>query len=241
MAEGKNKILVYADWIDIFDPLTDEEAGRLIKHFFRYVNDQNPESPDRLTALLFNGNIKPTLKRDLKKWKEITEKRSEAGKISAEKRKQQDSTKPTHVENNQHMLTHVESVEQTSTKSTDNDIVIVKDIVNDNVLLEKEPKEKKIKKKKLIDFSIDLETRRKNFRESLIEFENEFGSELIENFFLYWGEKTLSGKEMRFEIQKTWELNLRLIRWKNNNFGNNGKQPTKAELRDQAMRDYINR
>jgi hypothetical protein len=66
MAEGKKKVIVYTDWISQFNDLTDEEAGRLIKHFFRYVNDLNPES-DRLTELLFNP-IKATLKRDLESW-----------------------------------------------------------------------------------------------------------------------------------------------------------------------------
>lgn len=129
--EGKNKIIVYRDWIEIFEPLEDVEAGKLIKHFFRYVNDKKPEAPDRLTALLFDGSLKPTLKRDLKKWHEIAGKRSEAGKISAEKRKQQEATK----------TTSVKSVEQTSTNPTVKDNVIVK--VNDNVndiLLEKETK-----------------------------------------------------------------------------------------------------
>lgn len=129
MAEGKNKIIVYADWIEIFEPLSDDEAGRLIKHFFRYVNDQNPEPLDRTVMLLFDGAIKPTLKRDLRKWEEIVGKRSDAGKISAEKRKKQTPTKPTSVK----------SVEQTPTNSTDKDIVI--DKVNDSdILLEKETK-----------------------------------------------------------------------------------------------------
>lgn len=65
MAENKNKIIVYRDWISTFESLSDEEAGKLIKHLFRYVNDLNPEAPDRLTALLFEP-IKQTLKRDLK-------------------------------------------------------------------------------------------------------------------------------------------------------------------------------
>lgn len=70
MAEGKNKIIVYRDWISTFDAISDEEAGRLIKHFFRYVNDLNPEAPDRLTALLFEP-IKQTLKRDLRHYEAI--------------------------------------------------------------------------------------------------------------------------------------------------------------------------
>jgi hypothetical protein len=65
MAENKNKIIVYRDWLSTFDSLTDEEAGKLIKHFFKYINDLNPVAPDRLTQLLFEP-IKQTLKRDLK-------------------------------------------------------------------------------------------------------------------------------------------------------------------------------
>src|SRR3990167_1045363 len=152
MAEGKNKIIVYADWIEIFEPLSEVEAGRLIKHFFQYVNDKNPNPPDRLTELLFNGSIKPTLKRDLKKWELIIGKRSDAGKISAEKRKEQNSTKSTHVE----------SVQQTSTKSTVNvndNVTVnvnVKDKVKD-ILLKKESKSinKNIGSRK-IDFEIEV-------------------------------------------------------------------------------------
>ena len=53
MAENKKSIIIYADWIDKFEELTDDEAGKLIKHFFRYVNDMNPEAPDRTTKLMF--------------------------------------------------------------------------------------------------------------------------------------------------------------------------------------------
>ena len=61
MAKDKKTVVVYTDWIEKFEELTDEEAGRLIKHFFRYVNDQEPEAPDRTTKLMFI-DIKNTLK-----------------------------------------------------------------------------------------------------------------------------------------------------------------------------------
>lgn len=77
MAEDKKKIVVYADWLTTFNALTDEEAGKLIKHFFQYVNDLNPQS-DRLTELMFTP-IKQTLKRDLQKWQDTRDKRVEAG------------------------------------------------------------------------------------------------------------------------------------------------------------------
>jgi len=103
MAENKKSVIIYVDIINTFEGLEDDEAGRLIKHFLRYVNDQNPTAPDKLTQIAFEP-IKQQLKRDLQKWEEIREKRSEAGKLSANKR--------------QHMSTHVESVQQTSTNPT---------------------------------------------------------------------------------------------------------------------------
>jgi uncharacterized phage protein (TIGR02220 family) len=124
--EEKKSIIVYADWINVFEELDDAEAGKLIKHFFRYVNDLNPEPPDKLTKIAFEP-IKLTLKRDLKKWELIREKRSEAGKISAEKRKQ-NSTNPTSVD----------FVQQNSTNPTVSDSVSVS--VNDSVINNKADK-----------------------------------------------------------------------------------------------------
>ena len=69
MAEGKTSFLLYADYIHTFELLTDEQAGRLIKHIFDYVNDKNPESDDLIIKLAF-GPIKRQLKRDLKEWHE---------------------------------------------------------------------------------------------------------------------------------------------------------------------------
>lgn len=79
MAQDKKSIIVYADWMPQFEQLSDEEAGKLIKHFFRYVNDLNPDAPDRLTQIAFEP-LKQSLKRDLKKWESIKEKRAEAGR-----------------------------------------------------------------------------------------------------------------------------------------------------------------
>jgi hypothetical protein len=84
MAEGKKSIVLYTDLLATFDKLNNNEAGRLIKHLFRYVNDLNPQS-DRMTEILFEP-IKQQLKRDLEKWEGIKDKRSEAGKMGANKR-----------------------------------------------------------------------------------------------------------------------------------------------------------
>jgi len=136
MAENKKSIIVYADWLELFEYLTNEEAGLLIKHFFRYVNDLNPVAPDRFIEAQFIP-IKQCLKRDLVKWEQTLEGRSKAGKASAEAKRLAKLTEQTSTNS-----TNVDSVQQTSTNSTDsvNDSVSVN--VNDNViLLEKETKE----------------------------------------------------------------------------------------------------
>lgn len=79
MAKDKKSFVLYSDQKELFDHLSDEMAGRLIKHIFAYVNDENPESEDIILNLAFTP-IKQHLKRDLKKFEQIKEARSEAGK-----------------------------------------------------------------------------------------------------------------------------------------------------------------
>ena len=52
MAEEKTSFVLYADQRGIFDKLNDEQAGRLIKHIFSYVNDEEPQG-DFVTELAF--------------------------------------------------------------------------------------------------------------------------------------------------------------------------------------------
>lgn len=76
MADNKKSVLLYCDIIHTVEGLSNEEAGLLFKHYLRYINDLNPEAPDRLTAIVFEP-IKQTLKRDLKKWESKSLKNSE--------------------------------------------------------------------------------------------------------------------------------------------------------------------
>ena len=53
MAENKKSFIAYADWVSVFNMLTDEEAGKLVKLIFSYVNDENPEVQDRVLKMAF--------------------------------------------------------------------------------------------------------------------------------------------------------------------------------------------
>jgi hypothetical protein len=85
MAKDKKGFILYADQKALFDQLPNEKAGELIKHIFSYVNDENPITEDLIINLAFTP-IKQQLKRDLVKFEETKEKRSEAGKAGANKR-----------------------------------------------------------------------------------------------------------------------------------------------------------
>ena len=62
---------MYPDQRVFFDELPDELAGKLIKHLFAYVNDEDPEE-DLIMKLAFSG-IKKQLKHDLKQYRKIVE------------------------------------------------------------------------------------------------------------------------------------------------------------------------
>ena len=212
MADNKKGVIVYRDWIDKFEELDDDEAGRLIKHFFRYVNDLNPTAPDRITKLMF-ADIKATLKRDLSKWEESAPKRSEkarnAGLASAEARRNKEQLKST---------TKLNELDN-STKPTVTVTVTdkVTDTVNDN------------KDKEAV------------FKKTLISFQDKYEVDLLKEFFYYWTEKSDNGKKMRFELSKNQPFNTsrRLGTWKKNQ-NKFGTPKTTTEDRQAINRELFN-
>ena len=157
MAENKKSFIIYCDLIDTIDHLTTLEKGKLFEHLLDYVNDKNPIMEDRVLLGTWK-HIEQSLKRDLVKYAKIKEKRSLAGKKSAEKRAkkkmEQTLTNPTSVKSVQQTLTNptsVKSVQQTLTNPT----VSVTDTVTDTDTVSNK---KKKKEKKVF-----------NFRKSLIE------------------------------------------------------------------------
>ena len=86
MATNKKSFVAYCDWLESFEELSNEEAGKLVKHLFRYVNDLKPENPDRLTKMCFIP-IKQQLKRDLKKYDAYIDKQVENGKLGGRPKK----------------------------------------------------------------------------------------------------------------------------------------------------------
>lgn len=121
MADGKKSFLFYTDWGATFDELSNEDAGKLIKHLCDYTRDKNPQTDSILIKAVF-ANMKSTLKRDLDKWRVKSLKNSENAKKRWDK-------------NNANACERIER----NAKHADNDNVNDNDTVND-ILLEKETK-----------------------------------------------------------------------------------------------------
>lgn len=75
----KNSFVLYTDYSESVDELTDEEAGKLFKALLHYEKVRTVDDLDRVVYTHFSY-IKKQLDRDRTKWEEIKEKRIESGK-----------------------------------------------------------------------------------------------------------------------------------------------------------------
>lgn len=123
MAEGKKSFVLYTDYTEVFNGLSDSDAGQLIKHIFDYVNDKDPVTTNDFVRIAFI-NIKLQLKRDLDKWANTRVKRSDAGKIGAEAK----ASKHKQTQANADFAEHT----QANQAVTDNVTVTVNDTVTVN-------------------------------------------------------------------------------------------------------------
>lgn len=57
-----------------------------------------------------------------------------------------------------------------------------------------------------------IEEREQEFKEQVFRM-IAFPADILQEFFEYWTEPNKSGSKMRFELERTWDLNRRLKRW----------------------------
>lgn len=205
MAENKKSFILYCDLIHTIEKMPNEKAGELFKHILLYVNDKNPETDDLITNLTFEP-IKQQLKRDLKKFEEVKEFKSNGGRLGNLKRWNEDLYN--NVIDKKITLEEAENIAE-NRKVSHTDVkpshtiakIAVNDNVNDNVI-------NKVSK-------ASLETRTLAFKEKLVPFKNKYSIDLLKNFFDYWTEPNQSKTKMRFELEKTWSIERRLNTWAN--------------------------
>jgi len=202
MAENKKSIIVYAEWLEQFEYLTDDEAGKLIKHFFRYVNDLNPIAPDRFIEAQFIS-IKQTLKRDLDKWEKTLIERSINGRLGNIKKYNIDLYNQ--IQSNSITLEEAEEIAKHRKASPPDSIAtktIAKLAVNDNVN---------------VNVNVNnIEERKVNFANSLKPYLKLYGADMLNDFYSYWTEHGEKDKKFRSEKQTSFSIERRLETWKRN-------------------------
>ena len=123
MAKDKKSFLLYCDQQGVFNKLPDEIAGKLIKHIFAYVNDENPPCDDLLLTIAFEP-IKTQLKRDLRKYDDYIDKQKFNGAKGGRPKKDEETqiTQPFFQEPKK-----ADNVNATDT-ATVNDIKVKRDV-----------------------------------------------------------------------------------------------------------------
>lgn len=122
MADNKKSFVLYADYIHTARKLPKELQAELFMMILAYVNDENPTTDNLLVEIAFEP-IKQSLKRDLKRWEELKNKRSEGGKKGM-------ATRWSKEENDNSLITKDNSLIQDKTEITP---VTVSVNVNDSV------------------------------------------------------------------------------------------------------------
>ena len=123
---SRKSFVLYTEWENTFNRLSNELAGELIKVIFDYVRTgEIPQIDNAVIDGVFSA-FQPSIDRNISKYDAAIEQRKEAGKRSAEKRKRDATT----VDESKRDATTVESRLRTSTVSDS-----VSDSVSDTLSL----------------------------------------------------------------------------------------------------------
>ena len=128
MAESKKSFVLYNDYEKVFEMLTDEEAGKLIKHLFAYVNNKDTELEDRLLKLTFEP-IKLQLMRDNMTYEAICERNKNNGMKGGRPKK--NPKNPLGYLGTQNNPEKPKKPDTDNDNDNDNDISIKRESVND--------------------------------------------------------------------------------------------------------------
>lgn len=80
-----------------------------------------------------------------------------------------------------------------------------------------QPNAIKVKESKVNEIKENnIELRKKDFYATLTIYTEKYEKELLRQFYEYWIEPSKSGKMMRFESERFWDISKRLATWKRN-------------------------
>lgn len=86
---------------------------------------------------------------------------------------------------------------------------------------------------------VDFEKREEDFYQSIKPYLSSYGKDLLRKFFDHWREPNKSRTKMRWELQKTWDLNLRLQRWASSEFNKTGDNHQGAAIANKKLSEAV--
>lgn len=211
----KTSFLLHKDSLCILEKMTDEQAGKFIKIIYQYQKTKELPEMDLLMDMAITPFINQFL-RDEIMYEKISEDRKVAGAKGGKKRVENlhKKKKNNKLEANQANASNFKQTKQSqaneanqadSDSDSDSDKENDSDSKKDSNYLGDKSQKKTYKEFSQQDFIDELEP-----------FKSEYPKELLNNFYKYWKEKSPGGK-MRFQLEKTWETELRLENWQRNN------------------------
>jgi len=212
MAENKKSFILHLDSLSILEEMTFEQKGILFDAIYKHQLGEEIIL-DFAMKMAF-APFKNQFNRDDEKYNEFKEKQSDNGKKGGRPPK----TKPLEENPNN------PSLFDKSQKSLNvSDSVSINESASKNVKVN------------------NIEERKSEFAFTLKPFYELYGYDMCNSFYKYWSEPNKSNTKFRMELEKTWEINLRLTTWAKNdkNFsygkttGHNTKQGNSLESAEQ--------
>ena len=202
--------LVYNDWAELVETLPMEERGRVLTALFRHANGEEELGITDPAAKMLVMMMTKQMDRDT----EAYDRKCERNRKNIEKRyneriqsntnAREKKEEATNVYDGIRPNTNVYDGMQYKDKDKDKDKELKKDVLT-NV------------EKKAEDIAAaaaaTLAQRKEKFRSSLDAYRSLYPSYMLDQFFEYWTEPNKSGSKMRFEMERTWAVNLRLKTW----------------------------
>lgn len=214
----KDSFIIYTSFYEPIKGLSDKQLGRIFRALFDYhvTGDVQVDDDIKMAFLFFKNQMDI----DAKKYTYICEKRKQAAvRGGAPKGNGNARKKAIESEENNQNNQMVEKTTKTTLNDNDNDNDLNPPLNSNefNVPLKKN----------------DFEKRKKSFMDECARFVEQYGKEMVREFFDYWTEPNKSQSKMRFELQRTWDLPRRLTTWANNDnkFNKNAKAEQAVKYR----------
>ena len=212
--------IIHESTIRMSSLLSDEELGRLIRHFYLYTeNGLTPDDEPNLAVTIIFNEWLLRYQSDKEQYETVRQQKSEAGRKSVAKRWKHEEDRTETAEDSTAITENNTAITEDNTAITEDNTdkqaitkITESDSDYDSKKKETSPKGE-AKKKVSLPPSPTLETRKNDFYQSVVPYAEQYDREMLNDFYQYWTELDKRGRRMRFEMEKTWETGKRLATW----------------------------